>query len=85
MQIARHKGALADLQDYNLSAAEALRANRLHNQVIPNVTQLERESTHQGITVSGFSEDMSTQLRAKGHQIEWVAGESHASPGMFCS
>jgi hypothetical protein len=42
-------------------AGEAQRANRLHNQVQPNATKLERASEHQG-----------EGLREKGHEIEWI-------------
>lgn len=58
-----------------MSAAEAMRSNRLHNQIIPNVSQVERSSTHQGITVDGFSEEVVEGLKAKGHAIEWVPCE----------
>lgn len=63
------------LQDYGMSAPGALRANRLHNQVLPNVSQLERSSTHQGITVDGFAENVARELQGKGHTIEWVTSE----------
>lgn len=59
-----------------MSAAEALRANRLHDQIQPNVTYLERTSTTQGITVDGHSEELADGLREKGHVVEWVTGES---------
>ncbi|ORY34735.1 gamma-glutamyltranspeptidase [Naematelia encephala] len=58
--------------DYGMSAAEALRANRLHNQILPNVSLLERSSTHQGITIDGFSEEQARGLQEKGHVIEWL-------------
>ncbi|OCF55483.1 gamma-glutamyltransferase [Kwoniella mangroviensis CBS 10435] len=58
--------------DYDLSAKEALRANRLHNQLLPNVSELEQSSTHQGITVDGFSEEQAKGLEMKGHKIKWV-------------
>jgi gamma-glutamyltranspeptidase/glutathione hydrolase len=58
-----------------MSAAEAMRSNRLHNQIIPNVSQVERSSTHQGITVDGFSEEVVEGLKGKGHAIEWVPCE----------
>jgi gamma-glutamyltranspeptidase/glutathione hydrolase len=62
-------------QDFDMSAMEALRASRLHNQIQPNVTYLERESSAQGITVDGHSEELAQALRAKGHTIEWVTCE----------
>ncbi|KAI9638894.1 nucleophile aminohydrolase [Dioszegia hungarica] len=58
--------------DFGMSAAEALRANRLHDQIQPNVTYLERTSTTQGITVDGHSEELADGLREKGHVVEWV-------------
>ncbi|ORY25464.1 gamma-glutamyltranspeptidase [Naematelia encephala] len=58
--------------DYGFSAREALRASRLHNQILPNVSQLERQNTHQGSTVEGFSEELAEELRSKGHTVEWV-------------
>lgn len=72
----RSLGAGADTQDFGMSAAEALRANRLHDQIQPNVTYLERTSTTQGITVDGHSEELADGLREKGHVVEWVTGES---------
>ncbi|WVW82272.1 gamma-glutamyltransferase [Kwoniella bestiolae CBS 10118] len=66
VQVARN------ILNYDLSAKEALRANRLHNQILPNVSQVERSSTHQGITIDGFSEEQVKGLEERGHQIEWV-------------
>ncbi|WVQ85542.1 gamma-glutamyltransferase [Cryptococcus sp. DSM 104549] len=60
------------LLDYNMSASESLRANRLHNQILPNVSQVERSSTHQGVTVDGFTEEQGKALEAKGHKLQWV-------------
>ena len=54
--------------------AEALRANRLHNQILPNVSVVERSSTHQGITVDGLSETQVAGLEDKGHKLEWDEG-----------
>ncbi|WWD17920.1 gamma-glutamyltransferase [Kwoniella shandongensis] len=58
--------------DYDMTAAEAMRANRLHNQILPNFSDLERSSTHQGITIDGFSEEQVKGLEGKGHKIRWV-------------
>jgi gamma-glutamyltranspeptidase/glutathione hydrolase len=55
-----------------MTASEALRQNRLHNQILPNVSQLERSTTHQGIVIDGFSKEIADGLKAKGHEIEWV-------------
>lgn len=66
----------ADGKDFDMSASEALRAPRLHDQIQPNVTYLERRSTAQGISVDGHSEELAEGLRKKGHNVDWVTGES---------
>ncbi|KAK8865895.1 gamma-glutamyltransferase [Kwoniella newhampshirensis] len=66
VQVARN------ILDYDMSAAEALRANRLHNQILPNWSEVEKSSTHQGITVDGFSEEQGKGLEEKGHVLKWV-------------
>jgi gamma-glutamyltranspeptidase/glutathione hydrolase len=53
-------------------AGEAQRANRLHNQVQPNATKLERASEHQAVKIDGFTEEQAEGLREKGHEIEWI-------------
>lgn len=58
-----------------MSAAEALSANRLHNQVLPNVSQLERSSSYQKEGVTGFSDATAAGLEDKGHKIQWVPCE----------
>jgi gamma-glutamyltranspeptidase/glutathione hydrolase len=58
-----------------MSATEALLESRLHNQVVPNISQLERSSTFQNLRITGFSEEMAEALRSKGHQIEWVTSK----------
>lgn len=58
-----------------LRTAEAQRASRLHNQVMPNVTKLERKSEHQGIQVDGFSEEEAKAIESKGHKVEWIDGK----------
>ncbi|KAL7425269.1 hypothetical protein Q5752_000957 [Cryptotrichosporon argae] len=58
--------------DYGFTAAEALRASRLHNQILPNVSQIERSNTTRGITVDGFSDELAAGLAGKGHALEWV-------------
>lgn len=58
-----------------MSSAEAQRMTRLHNQVMPNVTRLERASTHQGITVEPLDDGQVKGLEAKGHEIEWKNSE----------
>jgi gamma-glutamyltranspeptidase/glutathione hydrolase len=58
-----------------MSASDALRAPRLHDQIQPNITYLERKSIAQGITVDGHSEGLAEGLRKKGHVVDWVTGE----------
>ncbi|WRT64127.1 gamma-glutamyltransferase [Kwoniella shivajii] len=66
VQIARN------VLDYGLSAKESLKSNRLHNQILPNVSLLERSSTIQGVTIDGFSQHQCKGLEEKGHKIEWI-------------
>jgi gamma-glutamyltranspeptidase/glutathione hydrolase len=44
----------------------------VHNQVMPNVSKLEKPSSHQGIQIDGFTEEQVKGLEAKGHKIEWI-------------
>lgn len=67
-----------------MSAGEALRASRLHNQVIPNVSQLEKSSTWQGREVPGFTEEVAKALESKGHKVEWVTSESSTPTACTC-
>ncbi|KAL0252796.1 gamma-glutamyltransferase [Cryptococcus tetragattii IND107] len=57
---------------YGFSASQALAANRLHNQILPNVTKVERGSNIRGVRVEGFSEEQVEGLKQKGHVVEWV-------------
>nr|XP_018267316.1 gamma-glutamyltransferase [Kwoniella dejecticola CBS 10117]OBR89474.1 gamma-glutamyltransferase [Kwoniella dejecticola CBS 10117] len=66
VQVARN------ILEYQASAEESLRMNRLHNQILPNVSRLERKSFHQDITIAGFTEKQAKALEARGHQVEWV-------------
>lgn len=68
-----------------LTVAEAQRATRLHNQVIPNVTKIEKPSKHQGIQVESFSQKQIQGLEAKGHKIEMIESEEpHLSCQIRC-
>lgn len=57
-----------------MTAAQALAAPRLHNQILPNVSFLERASNKPGQDpVKGFSDEVAQGLEAKGHKVEWMA------------
>jgi gamma-glutamyltranspeptidase/glutathione hydrolase len=62
-----------------MTAAESLRASRLHNQILPNVSLLERASTVGNNTIDGFSSEQAAALEAKGHVIEWIPSEFGSS------
>lgn len=68
-------GQILITQDHGMLAKESLRANRLHNQILPNMTQIERSSEWRGQTIDGFSDQVAEGLRSKGHVIEWVDSE----------
>ncbi|ODO11948.1 gamma-glutamyltransferase [Cryptococcus amylolentus CBS 6273] len=57
---------------YNHSAAQALSNPRLHNQILPNVSTVERGSNVRGVEVKGFTEEQVEGLRKKGHKVQWV-------------
>jgi gamma-glutamyltranspeptidase/glutathione hydrolase len=60
-----------------MSAAESLAAARLHNQILPNVTYIEGDSSKPGQTpVQGLSEEVAEGLRKKGHIVERIKSES---------
>lgn len=60
-----------------MSATEALAAARLHNQIMPNVTYIEKSSQKPGqAPVKGFDEILAAGLQEKGHVVEWVPGMS---------
>jgi gamma-glutamyltranspeptidase/glutathione hydrolase len=60
-----------------MSAAEALAASRLHNQILPNVSYIEPASSKPGQTpVKGFSQEVAKGLQEKGHVLEWVVNRS---------
>ncbi|KAK4684485.1 hypothetical protein P7C73_g5688, partial [Tremellales sp. Uapishka_1] len=63
---------MGEHQDYGMSATEALWAARLHNQILPNVSQVERTSVTGDRTVNGFTEEQARGLETKGHVLEWV-------------
>ncbi|ORX35421.1 gamma-glutamyltranspeptidase [Kockovaella imperatae] len=58
--------------NYGLSAFEAVRSSRLHNQASPESTKLEKASNHQGVKIDGFANDIVQALRSRGHKIEMV-------------
>ncbi|TXT13684.1 hypothetical protein VHUM_01051 [Vanrija humicola] len=61
---------IRNVVDFGHSALEALAAPRLHDQVLPDVTALERPSDR-GARVEGFDEATADALAARGHKIEW--------------
>jgi gamma-glutamyltranspeptidase/glutathione hydrolase len=54
--------AIIRVVDFQRSPAEALRAPRFHHQWKPDVLKLER----------GWPETVATELRQRGHRVEWV-------------
>lgn len=60
--------------DYGQTCAEALDTVRLHNQVLPDVTLLERP-TERGRAVKTLDEVVVKGLEKRGHKIEWVESE----------
>ena len=59
-----------------MSASGALAACRLHDQLLPNVVELERSNGKSG-RVEGFSEKCADALISKGHAVKWVASTSN--------
>ncbi|WVQ97324.1 gamma-glutamyltransferase [Kwoniella sp. CBS 9459] len=60
--------------DYGLTPFEALTQSRLHNQILPDHSLLERPGVYNGVQVEGFEEESQTVkgLKEKGHKIEWT-------------
>ncbi|WVF70603.1 gamma-glutamyltransferase [Kwoniella sp. CBS 6097] len=60
--------------DYNMTPFEALKEKRLHNQILPDHSVLERSGSYNGVQVEGFEEgsEIVKGLKAKGHKIEWT-------------
>ena len=57
-------------------AADALKAPRIHNQIIPDYTNMEPTGQVAHRTIQGFSEEQAELLRAKKHTIEWLFREA---------
>ena len=60
-------------QDYGMSAHEAVAANRIHDQILPNRTCLEKASPPH---VKGHTEENAEALKACGHKVEWLDSAS---------
>lgn len=60
-------------QDYGMSAHEAVSANRIHDQIKPIKTCLERASPPQ---VQGHTEAQAKALEDRGHTVEWLDSRS---------
>jgi gamma-glutamyltranspeptidase len=58
-----------------MTAQEAVTANRIHDQIQPRKTCLERAK--EGAT-TGHTEEQARALEAKGHTIEWLPRTSPA-------
>jgi len=58
-----------------MTAQEAVTANRIHDQIQPRKTCLERAK--EGAT-TGHTEEQAKALEAKGHSIEWLPRTSPA-------
>ncbi|ORX37717.1 nucleophile aminohydrolase [Kockovaella imperatae] len=58
--------------EHGMTASEALRSTRVHNQLSPNSTQVEHASTHLGVLVEGLSPDQAAALESRGHVLEWL-------------
>ncbi|WWC66244.1 gamma-glutamyltransferase [Kwoniella pini CBS 10737] len=56
----------------NFNAIDYLKLNRLHNQILPNYTILEKSSIHQNILIKGFIKEQEIELKKKGHNIKWI-------------
>jgi gamma-glutamyltranspeptidase/glutathione hydrolase len=67
--------AVRNMLAYNLGAGESLAQPRIHNQVLPNTTVLERTS-HRGRPVVQVPEETVRGLEERGHVIEWKDSES---------
>jgi gamma-glutamyltranspeptidase len=59
-----------------MTAQDAVAANRIHDQIQPKKTCLERAK--EGAT-KGHTEAQARALEAKGHTIEWLPRESCSS------
>jgi len=59
-----------------MTAQEAVTANRIHDQIQPRKTCLERAK--EGAT-TGHTEEQAKALEAKGHTIEWLPRTSLTS------
>lgn len=67
--------AVRNMLAYGLSAADALAQPRIHNQLLPNVTVLER-SSERGRPVKELAEQVVKGLEERGHKIAWVHSKS---------
>ena len=61
-----------DQQDYGMSAADALKAPRLHNQILPNFSDLEETNVAGETTIEGYPKEIAAGLEQKGHKIKWI-------------
>ncbi|ORY26756.1 nucleophile aminohydrolase [Naematelia encephala] len=61
-----------NLLDYGMTADESLRASRLHNQLLPDISYVEKDSFFGRTAVSGFSSAQVEDLKSKGHDIQWI-------------
>lgn len=60
--------------DYGQTCKAALDTARLHNQVLPDVTLLEKQ-TSRGRTVNVWGDDVVRGLEERGHKMEWIESE----------
>lgn len=66
--------AIRNMLAYGQRPGDALAMPRLHNQVLPNVTVLERSSAR-GRRVDEVGEEVVKGLQGRGHVVEWVQSE----------
>lgn len=56
-----------------MNAHDAVAASRIHDQILPNKTCLEKSSPPH---VNGHTEENAKALQARGHKVEWLPSES---------
>ncbi|EIW71538.1 hypothetical protein TREMEDRAFT_67823 [Tremella mesenterica DSM 1558] len=64
--------------EYGMSPDQALAAGRIHSQLQPSATELERSSDRRGDRLLGISEDVAADLEGRGHEVVWAQSRSVA-------
>lgn len=65
---------IRNMVDYGMTPGEALSFRRLHNQLSPDETTLER-GTDRGAPVQGWSQGDAEKLEKRGHKTKWIDSE----------